>query len=269
MVVYEKKTSPIEVIWNNGADFVTHVHNALEVAICLQGTLRASCRHVTRELQPGAAMVAFSHDVHAYHHSAQSGGVIMIISPSILPLFTARLNSRRYENFSLCADPDLLRWGWEVWDMAERNCPTDLLVGYSHLILGRLLQKMPYTVGEEKPSDLDLFTRIMEYLAAHYQQPLMLEEVAGRFGISPSHLSRTFAAKLGCGYLEYIHQLRVEHAQELLTGTDRRISEISFACGFSDQRSFNRVFKKLLGVTPREYRLAGRNQIRKLWDTSR
>ena len=260
MIVYENKTIPVEVIWNNGVDFVTHVHHALEVVVCLQGTMKVSCRYVTRELQPGEAMVAFSHDVHAYHRTPHGGGVILIVSPSVLSLFASRLNARRYDNFCMTPDPDLIRWGWEAYHMSRENCSTDLLVGYTYLILGKLLQELPYSMGEESVADLDLFTQIMEYLAAHYQQPLMLETVAAHFGISPSHLSRTFGAKLGCGYLDYIHQLRVEHAQEMLSGTDRKISDIAFACGFSDQRSFNRVFKKVTGVTPREYRTSGKGQ---------
>lgn len=254
MILYEIKKNPIEIRIMGHNGFMPHVHNALELIICTTGELKASCCQRTETLHPGDAMIAFSHEIHAYHETAGGSGTMLIINPSVLTLFTARLQTRKYENFLLNRNSRLLRLATEIYREAADGAGTDVLTGYLYILLGIILQDLPYRPVTEQLASQDTFTQILEYLSAHYTEQLTLDSLAQHFGINPAHLSRTFAAKLSCGYLEYLHQLRIEHARKMLAETRRNIADIAFESGFSDQRSFNRVFKKLTGLTPREYR---------------
>ena len=254
MILYEVKTKPIEIRMMGHSSFMPHVHSALELIICTAGELKASCCQCTEILRPGDAMVAFSHEIHAYHDTAGGSGTMLIINPSVLTLFTSRLQTRKYENFLLTGNPKLLRLAEEIYREAVGGAGTDVLTGYLYILLGIILQDLPHRPVTEQIASQDTFTQILEYLSTHYTEALTLDSLAQHFGIHPAHLSRTFAAKLSCGYLEYLHQLRIEHARKMLAETRRNISDIAFESGFSDQRSFNRVFKKRTGLTPREYR---------------
>lgn len=254
MILYETKTAPLEIFPIRHHSFVPHVHSALEIVICTEGTLKTTCCRRTEVLYPGDAMVAFSHELHAYHETSEGGGVMLIVSPEKLSRFAARLSARKYENFRLARDTQLVRLGLDSLNAFNSACSSDILTGYLYLILGTILQDLPYQPITTPLADKDTFTKILEYLSTHYTEPLSLESVAERFCVNHSHLSRAFAAKLSCGYLDYLHQLRVGHGKKLLSETQNKVSDIAFECGFADQRSFNRVFKKWTGLTPRAYR---------------
>ena len=254
MILYETKQNPIEIQLMNHYGFVPHVHNALEIIICVEGVLKTTCGRRTELLHPGDAMIAFSHELHAYHESAGGKGIMLIINPEMLSGFAARLNTRKYENFRPTGDSKLIRLAADSYQAFSNGCSSDILTGYLYLILGTILQDLPYKTVSEPATSQDTLTKVLEYLSTHYTEQLSLKVVAQRFGVDHSHLSRMFAAKLSCGYLDYLHQLRVEHAKTLLSQTGDKICDIAFQCGFADQRSFNRVFRKWAGVTPREYR---------------
>ena len=69
-----------------------------------------------------------------------------------------------------------------------------------------------------------------------------------------SYVSKIFSDKLRYGFREYINSLRINKARALLAESSLPISEIMYACGFSNQSSFNRVFQEFCGCTPREYK---------------
>ncbi|NCB93371.1 MAG: AraC family transcriptional regulator [Clostridia bacterium] len=84
---------------------------------------------------------------------------------------------------------------------------------------------------------------------------LSVAVIAQRLSITPSHLSRFFKMKMGIGVLEYIHQCRITMAKEMLKEQkDLRVKEVALTTGFYNVSTFIRVFKKVEGVTPGQYR---------------
>jgi two-component system response regulator YesN len=63
-----------------------------------------------------------------------------------------------------------------------------------------------------------------------------------------------FSERLSYGFLKYLHMLRVEHAKNLLRNSRLKMSEVLVQSGFSDQKTFNRVFREVTGMTPTDYR---------------
>lgn len=74
-------------------------------------------------------------------------------------------------------------------------------------------------------------------------------------GYSRYSISHLFARELKVSLSQYINVLRISHACRLLIGSDCRIIEIAYACGYNSLRNFNRVFLRMVGVTPSQYRL--------------
>ena len=94
-----------------------------------------------------------------------------------------------------------------------------------------------------------------EYIRLHFAEDLALGDIAGHCGISPTYLSRIFAQEKGKGILEYLTDMRIRHAKELLADTNGKIYEIAAEVGYSDAVYFNKVFKRNTGMTPKEYRM--------------
>ncbi|KKK38677.1 hypothetical protein WQ57_06700 [Mesobacillus campisalis] len=130
-------------------------------------------------------------------------------------------------------------------------------------------RKMLGTMGDEycdlvKSQAISGYSLLVQtalgHLAVHYRNPLGLEELAEQLDVHPAHLSRQFKKETGMTMTHYLNQTRVEKAKVLLLKDRSSIDWIAGAVGFADAAYFTRVFKKLAGTTPREYRNAGEKE---------
>lgn len=96
--------------------------------------------------------------------------------------------------------------------------------------------------------------QILNYIDFHLDEPLSLKEMAERFSLNPSYLSRLFKKELGRTLTDYINEQRVEKSLMYLTVTGLRIQEVAARVGFIDENYFSRIFKKIKHMTPKEYR---------------
>ena len=92
------------------------------------------------------------------------------------------------------------------------------------------------------------------FIHEHAGEEISLASVAKAANTSANYLSEKFKEATGINYVKYVAQTRFEKAATLLRQADLRVSEIAFACGFQSLSQFNRVFKKLAGKSPTEYR---------------
>ena len=93
-----------------------------------------------------------------------------------------------------------------------------------------------------------------EYIAEHYPENVSLTEVAEAAGISGGYLSTLFTQYEKCGFVDYLNQIRIERACCYLEQKTLKNYEIAYKFGFRDEKYFSKVFKKIMGVTPKEYR---------------
>jgi YesN/AraC family two-component response regulator len=99
----------------------------------------------------------------------------------------------------------------------------------------------------------DSFLAIMNYLNTHYEQAITLKSVAEDLHLNASYISQLIKAETGLTYTQYITELRIGKAKELLTHTKLSLAEISEAVGFNDYFYFIKKFKKEVEVTPGKY----------------
>ena len=97
-------------------------------------------------------------------------------------------------------------------------------------------------------------TMIRELLHAGYDQPWTLGGLAGQLDIHPVHLSRDFSKYFHCSLGAYIRKLRIERSLALFAREDLTLTDIAYACGFSDQSHFVRCFRADQGISPSAYR---------------
>ena len=95
-----------------------------------------------------------------------------------------------------------------------------------------------------------------KFIEDHCVEELSLTKVAKAVGINANHLSEKFKQVTGVNFVDYIALIRFEKACHFLLNSNLRISEIAFSVGFQSLSQFNRVFKKLAGKSPTEYRAA-------------
>lgn len=93
------------------------------------------------------------------------------------------------------------------------------------------------------------------YINENYKRDDMsLNTVASKVGISPSYFSAIFSAEMGQTFVEYLTQVRMEKAKELLMCSSMRTAEIGYEVGYKDSHYFSYIFKKVTGCSPKEYK---------------
>lgn len=105
-------------------------------------------------------------------------------------------------------------------------------------------------IQEHENSEDIMLGKIMDYIAAHYNEDLDLKEVAEVFNFNYSYLSTYFNQRITEGFSGYLNKIRIEKACQLLKKSDMTIAQISDEVGYSEQSYFCRVFKKMVGKSP-------------------
>ncbi len=108
---------------------------------------------------------------------------------------------------------------------------------------------------EANENDNDYRIReIMQYIMANLDKEISLNDLAASMFVSTSTLSRIFKKSTGVYFADYVMQLRIKIAVGYLEYTDQNMTQIALSSGFSNSATFNRAFKKVMGITPSEYR---------------
>jgi len=106
--------------------------------------------------------------------------------------------------------------------------------------------------GNRKPKKV--IARILTYVKDNLSGDLSISAITKVFHFSESYFSHLFKREMGISFIDYVNRLRVEKAMELLTETDKNITEISYEVGINNPNYFSILFKKHVKVSPNEYR---------------
>lgn len=96
--------------------------------------------------------------------------------------------------------------------------------------------------------------KVQEFVLKNYSEQMSLSKVARIAALEKSYFSSFFHKKVGVTYNNWLQSLRIAKAIEMMRARNDSVTEICFAVGFGDLRTFERAFKKWTGVTPREYK---------------
>lgn len=107
---------------------------------------------------------------------------------------------------------------------------------------------------ESRLQENNAIYEIKRYIDLHYMDNLTLQEIAGEFFLSREYVSRRFKQVFNENISEYLERVRIDNAKLLLAGGQHKISSVAEMVGYQDGRYFSKIFSKLTGMTPREWR---------------
>ncbi|MCC8126634.1 MAG: AraC family transcriptional regulator [Clostridiales bacterium] len=96
--------------------------------------------------------------------------------------------------------------------------------------------------------------QILCYIREHFSQDISLTEIADRYDLTPNHLGTQLKLRLGMRFTDYLTELRIARAKELLADSSLPIKEITLQVGYYSQSYFTRIFSQKTGSTPAEFR---------------
>lgn len=109
-------------------------------------------------------------------------------------------------------------------------------------------------VLEQQNAEPELVRKAREYITQHKMEPLSLSAVAQASGASVFHFCKVFKKSTGLKFTDYVARIRLEDAKTQLLNPSRRISEVAYDVGFQSLTQFNRMFKRIFGQSPTEFR---------------
>ncbi|MFC4776621.1 helix-turn-helix domain-containing protein [Paenibacillus sp. GCM10023252] len=148
-----------------------------------------------------------------------------------------------------------------LWELAGQNDAANLPV-VSSTLYRILLELLTHSAAPPSSASARLEHRLQftaEYMRAHCNQPLTLEQLADHSGVSSAYFSRTFHAHFGMPPLDYLAQMRIELAKQMLIVTHKTIKQIAFEVGYGSPSYFIERFRRIVGMTPAAYRGASLN----------
>jgi len=103
--------------------------------------------------------------------------------------------------------------------------------------------------------------RVKRHVDEHYAQPISLAEAAQIAALERTYFCKYFHSKVGICFAEWVTRVRISRALLMLMSHDHGITDLAFAVGFKDLRTFERAFKKFAGLTPRDCKKTVRCQV--------
>lgn len=102
--------------------------------------------------------------------------------------------------------------------------------------------------------EADKIQQIKQFIQEHSHEDISLDSLAQRVNLSPIYISKMFKEKLGINYIDFLTECRIEKAKKLLNDPKLSLKEITFEVGYHEPNYFSKVFKKMCGTSPKEYR---------------
>ena len=119
---------------------------------------------------------------------------------------------------------------------------------------GKIMNACRNVQNKREERSSDIIRNAKKYIEDHYDKDISLDDVSRVVNISPYYFSKVFKEESGLNFIEYLTNIRIDKAKELLENSNLSIKEICVSCGYTDPNYFSRSFKKNVGVTPTEYK---------------
>ena len=120
--------------------------------------------------------------------------------------------------------------------------------------LEMLLLEICHVMAQSMEEEQDVAVQAIAYMKVHYKEPINLDYIAQKCGLSTSYFSRKFKEQTGVNYIDVLTDIRIREAQKLLGTTDMSIGSIIEEVGYCDDKHFRKLFNKVTGMKPTEYR---------------
>ena len=243
-----------EVTYAAGQRVPRHVHPHARFVLVLKGGLTEILGDETETHAASTLLFRPAHEPHAYIVSP-AGAVCLIVDVDDAWVTRARQHAPLLSHSAAFAGGFVLHLAHRLYgEFRTRDEVSRLLI--ESLTLGVLAEASRATARRaERPAPAWL-ARARALIERNFAEPLRLGSVAGRVGVHPVHLARTFRRVYKTTFAGYLRQVRLEFARQELAVSTSSLSDIAAAAGFCDQSHFSRSFKRYTGFTPAEYRLA-------------
>lgn len=231
-----------------------HIHSHLEIIYLKKGVSEAVLDNKKYLLEAGDFFISFPNQIHFYHVKDSVEGYMIIFTPKLFwelkEVFQTKIPtySILHKNH---LPADIKNYMEKICEKLKTNSFYDEIVarGYLLALLGEIF---PFMTLTDSPQNQDTIKNVLKYCMEKYTEPLSLELLSKQMHLNKYYISHIFRERMNMSYKNFINNLRVEHACDLLE-KGCSITDVAYNSGFSSVRTFNRAFIKHLNMTPKDY----------------
>ena len=258
----------------NGLSSSMHGHSFLEFTYVEKGNITHTFDDKTEELKEGDYFIVDYGTKHGY--KSADGKDISVINLLFYPDFIDRTLSRG-DNFEKVVNSYLIRFRYRSLNRSpngmrffDNNGEVKSIVnnvitefesreaGYLECIRCLIAQILIITMRKISKSEVyakesPIIKEITDDIKNNYREKLLLSDYAKKYNYTISHFSKKFNEEMGVGFTEYLQRIRIEQSCRLLESREKSVSEIAMDVGYTNVKFFNKVFKQLVGITPKQF----------------
>ncbi|WP_188332090.1 AraC family transcriptional regulator [Alicyclobacillus suci] len=251
--LYESKHLP-------GAVVTPHYHDIYQILYILNGDGTITLQGHAYDVSSDQMVLIAPHSLHAVYARTRMTVLVLAFGDFLEQLsgsealFAHAFGTSKYHMVDSMSATELRDSFRKILYEQSRNDDFSDLAIRGHLlqvllILARSWESQRFRDSNEHRAEL-----LRDYIEAHYFHHLSAENLAARLKITPRHMNAIFTERFHLTPIQYLTDVRVKHAKELLIGTDKDIISICFEVGFETISTFYRAFKKKVGMSPQQFR---------------
>lgn len=234
--------------------FPDHLHAHIEIHLPVHGTLHAAVDGAKYDIPPSQALLVFPHRIHGSPAGGEAwSGLMLIFTPDCLPDMEIDWETTRPICPVLPLAGDSAYAAERLWQRRSQPHPDRELNALVALLVSGLLQSARLEPAGHAPAS-DILYKALAYISQSFTDDITLKKTARTVGVNEYYLSHLLSSRIQMNFRQYVNTLRIDQACRLLTRQTTSTEAIANQCGFASLRSFDRVFLRQMGCTPREYR---------------
>ena len=238
----------IKIETGNDFNFPPHLHSSFEFITVSNGEMTVTVDKKQYELKAGESILIFPNQLHSFSTKEHSSHLLCIFATKLV---------QGYSNIFLSKRPIDHRFFPDRFYI-DKLYNTEILkdsLKAKGVLYSLCAEFDSNAVYEDKSNEKeDLLLKIFQFVEQNYNRSCSLEALSEHISYHSVYLSRYFKQCTGLTYTDYVNRYRVNEAGYILKNSDSTILRIAYECGFDSLRSFNRNFKKIMGMTPVEFK---------------
>ena len=232
-------------------NFGLHFHKNHEIIYVMDGEVNVSVNGTAKTLHKGDFAFCLSNEIHSVSSDGNGKVWIGVFSEDFIHEFKKYREGKVGSDFTFRCTDNVMNY------LTEHLIKTDLgdvflIKSCLYVLCSEYLRQISLEKSRDK--HLALMGLIIEYIEEHYREDISLSDIAEELGYDYFYFSKIFNRLFTMSFNDYINIYRFNEACTKLVETDMTITNIASKSGFKSVRSFNYIFKKLSGLSPREYR---------------
>ena len=261
--VYISQSKKLQIRQLSDINSPPHIHTdeEIEIMLIISGTSNCVINGTTYTLSRGDIAIVTRYQTHSYYHKSDVDSFSVIFQKSI--------NEKLYNFFSNHVfHPPIIN----ILNSLDKITPIlnaleyelvsetddDLIYSsFAQIVIKKIIEiinnELTVTNKLNIAKKSDFLKTTQRYCIDNHTRDLTVYDIAKAVGVHPNYLSASFKKHFGITIIQYLNICRLQHAISIIGNQNLSITEISFSSGFQSVRSFNRIFKKEMGCTPKEY----------------